>query len=82
MVRTKAVMIVNQLNLCRNNHHNNIHSNNHHYINDCHKQQPPSRRPLRKFQYEDLFDEEELNNPFYQEDDFEDEAYDGNMAYG
>jgi len=22
-----------------------------------------------------------LNNPFYQEDDFEDEAYDGGMAY-
>ena len=46
------------------------------------QQPPPSRRLLRNFQYEDLSDEEELNNPFYQEDDFKDETYDGGMAYG
>ena len=38
------------------------------------EQPPPPRRPLRNFQYEDLSDEEELNNPFYQKDDFKDEA--------
>jgi len=33
-------------------------------------------------QYEDLSDKEELNKTFYQEGDFEDEAYDGGLTYG
>ena len=44
--------------------------------------QSPPRCPLRNFQYEGLSDEKELNNLFYQEDDFEEGAYDGGMAYG
>ena len=45
------------------------------------QQPPPPRRPLQNFQYEDLSNEKELNNPFYQENDFEDEAYDGGLVY-
>jgi len=42
---------------------------------------PPSRHPLWNLPYEDLSDEEELIDTFYQEDNFEDEAYDGRMTY-
>ena len=39
------------------------------------------RRPLRNLSYEDLSDEKEFQNPLYPEEDSEDEAYDGRMAY-
>ena len=43
--------------------------------------QPPPRRLLQNFQYEDLSDEKELNKPSSQEDDFEDDYGDEEMAY-
>jgi len=51
-----------------------------HYLQP--QQQPPPRRHLQNFQYEDLSDEVELNKPFYQEHDFGDEAYGEGMTYG
>jgi len=71
-------MFINQL----NHSHNNLHSNDHHHYNQQPQQpSPPPRCPLWNLQYKDLFDDEKLNNFFYQEVDFEDESYDRRMAY-
>ena len=47
-----------------------------------HPNQPPPRYPLRNPQFDEFSDEEELGNPVYQYDDFEDEYGDEGMAYG
>ena len=84
MVHTKADMSVHQsiflhhlhlhqLFLIHNLHLNNFISNDHHHDNTYANHHHP-RCHLQNLLYEDLFNKEEFHNPFYPEEDSEDEA--------
>jgi len=87
MVRTETDMIFNLLIPLLNQPPPHQPPQNQPHLINLYPNQPPSyqpllRRPRRNFQSEDFSDGEELNNSFYQEDDFEDAYEDGGMAYG